>query len=109
MEMCGKEVALGLVFHDAQRSSGGSQGVFHLSRSVWLYAELLLLWSLSLVLEKLSVLKSWNAGLKYFSALILVTRKSPSASDADLSAVTEVLSHLSEVPCQGKPELLEGC
>lgn len=56
--MCGKEVALGLVFHDAQRSSGGSQGVFHLSRSVWLYAELLLLWSLSPVLEKLSVLKS---------------------------------------------------
>lgn len=39
MEVCDKEVALGLVFHEAQCNSGGSQGAFHFSLNVWLHAE----------------------------------------------------------------------
>lgn len=58
MEMCDKKVFLGFVFHKTQRNSGGSQGAFLFSLNVWLCAELLLLWNLSAVLEKLSVLKS---------------------------------------------------
>lgn len=86
--MYAREVASGLVYHKAQRNSGGSQGVFQhtcTSTNIWLYAELLLQWNVSCMLGKPSVLKSSNASLKHCNALVLLTFKLLFTFDADQS------------------------
>lgn len=88
MERYAKEIASGLIYHKAQHNSGGSRSAFQhvcTSMNIWLYAELLFQWNVPCMLGRLSVLKSWNACLKYYNVLVLLTFRFLFTFDADQS------------------------